>query len=52
MESPAKVLVRTFEPEDIKLVEDAGGYPVQTVRASTKTFLEWLDLNLQKPGAI
>ncbi|MEO0509659.1 MAG: cation:proton antiporter [Verrucomicrobiota bacterium] len=51
-DSPAKVLVRTFEPEDIKLVEDAGGYPVQTVRASTKTFLEWLDLNLQKPEAI
>ena len=47
-DSPTKVLVRTFEPEDIKLVEDAGGYPVQTVRASTKTFLEWLDLNLPK----
>ena len=23
-----------------------GGYPVPTVRASTKTFLAWLDLNL------
>lgn len=49
-DSPTKVLVRTFEPEDIKLVEEAGGYPVQTVRASTKTFLEWLDINLPKAG--
>lgn len=46
--STTKMLVRTFEPEDIQLVEDAGGYAVQTVRASTKTFLEWLDLNLPK----
>lgn len=47
-DASAKVLVRTFEPEDIELVESAGGYPVQTVRASTKTFLEWLDLNLPR----
>ena len=47
-DTPAKVIVRTFEPEDIKIVEAAGGYPVQTVRASTKTFLEWLDLNLPR----
>lgn len=49
-DSPTKVLVRTFEPEEIKLVEEAGGYPVQTVRASTKTFLEWLDVNLPRAG--
>lgn len=48
---PTKVLVRTFEPEEIQLVEEAGGYAVQTVRASTKTFMNWLDLNLPKAGA-
>ncbi|MGB0408472.1 MAG: cation:proton antiporter [Opitutales bacterium] len=47
-DSPAKVIVRTFEPEDIELVEASGGYPVQTVRASTKTFMEWFDLNLRQ----
>jgi len=46
-DSPAKVLVRVFEPADVELVERLGGYAVQSVRASTKTFLEWLDLNLE-----
>lgn len=47
-DSPAKVLVRTFEPEDIQLVEAGGGYPIRTAHASSKNFLEWLDLNLPK----
>lgn len=50
-DAPAKVLVRTFEPEDIELVEAGGGYPVRTVRASTKSFLEWLDTNLPRGEA-
>ena len=47
-DSPAKVLVRAFEPEDIELIEAGGGYPVRTAQASAKNFLEWLDLNLPK----
>ncbi|PXA05477.1 hypothetical protein DDZ13_01000 [Coraliomargarita sinensis] len=42
----AKVLVRTFEPEEVAFVEEAGGYAVQTVRASTKIFLNWFEENL------
>ena len=45
-DSPAKVLVRAFEPEDIELIEAGGGYPVRTV--SVCEFSEWLDLNLPK----
>ena len=43
----AKVLVRTFEPEEVAFVEAAGGYAVRTVRASTKVFLEWFEENLK-----
>ncbi|MFU8849102.1 MAG: cation:proton antiporter [Opitutales bacterium] len=47
----AKVLVRAFEPEEVALVEQAGGYPVRTARASANKFLEWLDENLKEPEA-
>ncbi|MFO8027705.1 MAG: cation:proton antiporter [Opitutales bacterium] len=47
----AKVLVRTFEPEEVEFVEAAGGYAVQTVRASTKIFLRWFEENMKEAGA-
>jgi len=47
----ARVLVRTFEPEEVAFVEAAGGYAVQTVRASTKVFLQWFEENLPPVGA-
>lgn len=46
---PTKVLVRTFEAEETETVRRAGGIPVQTAEASTKTFLEWAELNLNTP---
>ncbi|MGJ8637898.1 MAG: cation:proton antiporter domain-containing protein [Opitutaceae bacterium] len=42
----AKVLVRTFEPEEAKLVEAAGGYPIRSADASAQTFIEWVRLNI------
>lgn len=47
-DEPVKVLVRTFEPEEVAQVEAAGGYAVQTVRASTKVFLRWFEENLKE----
>jgi CPA2 family monovalent cation:H+ antiporter-2 len=47
-DSSVKVLVRTFEPEDIAQVKDGGGYPIRTAEASAKNFLEWLDVNFPK----
>lgn len=44
-DTPARVLVRTFEPADAALVEAAGGYPVRTAEASTKVFMRWLEAN-------
>jgi CPA2 family monovalent cation:H+ antiporter-2 len=41
-----KVLVRTFEPGETEMVEAAGGFPIRSVHASSKTFLNWVDLNL------
>lgn len=48
---PTKVLVRTFEADETDLVNLAGGIPVQTAHASTKIFLEWLELNLKQTDA-
>lgn len=50
-EAPVKVLVRAFEPEEVTLVQQAGGYPVRTARAAANNFLDWLDENLKEPGA-
>ena len=47
--SRAKVLVRTFEPEEVALVEQAGGYPVRTAHASARTFLDWFEENMSEP---
>lgn len=49
-DAPAKVLVRTFEPEEAALVERFGGYPVRTAQAATKTFLQWMDSNPEIVG--
>lgn len=46
--SPALVLVRTFETDEIAMVEAAGGIPIKAAQASAKTFLEWVDLNLAR----
>ncbi len=44
--APVKVLVRTFEPEEVVAVERAGGYPVRTAPAAARHFIEWLETNL------
>ncbi len=44
-DTPARVLVRTFEPGEAAFVLEAGGYPVRTAEASTKTFLHWMEAN-------
>ena len=46
----AKVLVRTFEPEEAALVERFGGHPVLTAQAATTTFLEWMEANSEILG--
>jgi CPA2 family monovalent cation:H+ antiporter-2 len=48
---PTKVLVRTFEHHETELVHALGGIPVETAHASTKTFIDWVDLNLRTSGA-
>ena len=50
-DAPTKVLVRTFEPEEAEMVRRIGGYPVDTAHAASKTFLEWVDLNLGEKEA-
>lgn len=45
---PTKVFIRTFEPGETEFVKNAGGYPIETARASAHTMVEWLDVNLQK----
>ncbi len=49
--SPAKVFVRTFEPEELEQVQAAGGIPVRIAHASTDIFLSWLDENLPQGAA-
>jgi Kef-type K+ transport system membrane component KefB len=44
--SPAVVLVRTFETEDITMVEAAGGIAIKATQAAAKAFAEWIELNL------
>ncbi|TVP75522.1 MAG: hypothetical protein EA353_13720 [Puniceicoccaceae bacterium] len=46
--SDAKVIIRTFEPNDRTLVERNGGIAVDTVEAATKAFMDWYDVNLVK----
>ena len=46
--SQAIVLVRTFEADEIAMVEAAGGIAIKAAHASSKTFLEWIDLNLTR----
>jgi CPA2 family monovalent cation:H+ antiporter-2 len=44
--SNALVLVRTFEADEIAMVEAAGGIAIKSAQASSKTFVEWVALNL------
>jgi CPA2 family monovalent cation:H+ antiporter-2 len=41
-----KVLVRTFEPSEAVLVEQAGGHSIRSADASAKIFIDWFALNL------
>ena len=45
---PTKVFIRTFEPDETEFVKNAGGYPIETARASAHTMIEWLDVNLKQ----
>jgi len=45
-DTPAKVLVRTFEPDETEMVRAAGGLPVETAPASAESFIGWLETNL------
>ncbi|MFP4157301.1 MAG: cation:proton antiporter [Opitutales bacterium] len=49
-DTKARVLVRTFEPEEAAFVEQAGGYPVRTARASARVFLQWMEANPELLG--
>ncbi len=44
-DSPAQVIVRTFEPEDAAEIEKAGGVPVRSADATTQTFMAWFEAN-------
>lgn len=46
--TPVKVLVRAFEPEDIDRIKAEGGHPIRTAEASANNFIDWLDMNLSK----
>jgi CPA2 family monovalent cation:H+ antiporter-2 len=47
-DTPTKVFIRTFEPEETEFVHDSGGIPIETARASAHTMIEWLDVNLRE----
>ncbi len=44
--SEAKVVIRTFEPSDKRLVESNGGIAVDTIAAAKDAFMEWFELNV------
>jgi len=43
--SPAQVIVRTFEPDEAVVIEEAGGIAVRSPEATTRTFMAWFDAN-------
>ena len=45
--TPTKVIVRTFEPEEAAEIEQAGGVPVRSADATTKTFIQWFEANCE-----
>jgi len=44
--SPAKVIARTFEDSETRIVLSAGGIPVPSADASVVQFLKWMETNL------
>lgn len=44
-DSPAKVIVRTFEAEETAMVENAGGIAVPTADIAAERLLDWLSAN-------
>lgn len=44
-EAKPAVLVRTFEPEETAMVQDAGGLPVEMAPAAATSFINWMEAN-------